>query len=230
MPKVKYGNRTIEYTIQEKEGLKSHYISVGKKNGVTLKGAPIPAGKADTLVLRKARWILNKLELVRALGDEDIVTGSRIPYLGRKYYTEVFFNKQLEQVEIEFNESKFRIHVNPSMEVQPAIKAAVETWRREKAIGKITPRVKKLAKQTGLIYQQLKFQKMEKRWGSCTESNNIILNTEAVKLPFTLIDYIIIHELCHTRVKNHSKEFWAELSRHISNWKELDEKVAGMKL
>lgn len=230
MPKVQYGSRTIEYTIQEKEGLKSHYISVEKKNGVVLKGKPIPAEKADALVLKKARWILDKLELVRALADEDIVTGSRIPYLGRKYYTEVFFNQELTQTEIEFNQSKFRIHVNPAMDVQPAIRAAVDAWHRERALEKITPRVKKLSRQTDLSYQQLKFQKMEKRWGSCTETNNIILNTEAVKLPFTLIDYIIIHELCHTRVKNHSKEFWAELARHIPNWRELNEKVAGMKL
>ena len=230
MPKVQYGSRTIEYTIQEREGLKSHYISVEKNKGVIMKGTPIPAGKADALVLKKARWILDKLELVRALGVEDIVTGSRIPYLGRKYYTEVIFNQQLEQVEIEFNQSKFRITVNPAMEVQPAIKSALDIWHRERAIEKITPRVKKLSRQTGLMYKQLQFRKMEKRWGSCTETNNIILNTEVVKLPFTLIDYVIIHELCHTRVKSHSKEFWAELSRHIPNWKELDEKVAGMKL
>ena len=230
MPKVQYGSRTIEYTIQEREGLKSHYISVEKQVGVVLKGQSIPAEKADALVLKKARWIIDKLELVRALGDEDIVTGSRIPYLGRKYYTEVYFNQQLEQAEVIFNESKFRIHINPTIEVKPAIKAALDTWHREKAVEKISPRVKKLSRQTGLAYQQLKFQKMEKRWGSCTETNNIILNTEVVKLPFTLIDYVIIHELCHTRVKNHSKEFWAELSRHVPNWKELDEKVAGMKL
>ncbi|WP_017732541.1 M48 family metallopeptidase [Nafulsella turpanensis] len=230
MPSVRYGNRTIEYTIQEKEGLKSHYISVEKKTGVVLKGTPIPAEKADALVLKKARWILDKMELVRTVGDEDIVTGSRIPYLGRKYYVEVIYRQELEQAELEFNQSRFRIYVNPAMEVQPAIKAAVNAWLREKAVEKIAPRVKKLSRQTGLPYQQLKFQQMEKRWGSCTESNNIILNTKAVKLPFTLIDYIIVHELCHTRVKNHSKEFWAELARHIPNWKELDEKVAGMKL
>lgn len=230
MPSVQYGSRTIEYTIQEKEGLKSHYISVEKNKGVVLKGAPLPAEKADALVLKKARWILNKLELVRAVGDEDIVTGSRIPYLGRRYYTEVMYRQELAQAEVEFNQSRFRIYVNPAMEVQPAIKAAVNAWLREKAVEKIAPRVKKLSRQTGLAYQQLKFQQMEKRWGSCTESNNIILNTEAVKLPFTLIDYIIVHELCHTRVKNHSKEFWAELSRHVVNWKELDEEVAGMRL
>jgi len=76
----------------------------------------------------------------------------------------------------------------------------------------------------------LKIRKLEKRWGSCTVSNNIIINLESIKLPFSLIDYLIVHELVHTKVKNHSKEFWSELSKHIPNWKELDDKMYGMKL
>ena len=67
------------------------------------------------------------------------------------------------------------------------------------------PQVKKLSMQTGLVYQQLKFQKMEKGWGSCTEANNIILNTESLKLPFILIDYGIVHN-CHTHLKTHSSD------------------------
>ncbi|WP_394701138.1 M48 family metallopeptidase [uncultured Draconibacterium sp.] len=68
------------------------------------------------------------------------------------------------------------------------------------------------------------------RLGSCTPTNNILINIDAIKLPFSLIDYLIVHEFVHTQIKNHSKEFWAELSKHISNWKELDEKTYGMKL
>jgi len=66
---------------------------------------------------------------------------------------------------------------------------------------------------------------MKKRWGSCTKANRIIINIEAMRLPFTLIDYLLIHELCHTKIKDHSKAFWAELSTYVSNWKALDEKV-----
>ena len=66
---------------------------------------------------------------------------------------------------------------------------------------------------------------MSKRWGSCTADNQIIINVEAVKLPYTLIDYLILHELCHTKVKDHSKAFWAELSKHQPNWRELDDKI-----
>ena len=100
----------------------------------------------------------------------------------------------------------------------------------EKAKDKIAPRVRKWSKLMGLEYNELKFIKLEKRWGSCTPSNNILINIDAFKLPFSLIDYLIVHELVHTKIKNHSKEFWAELSKHIPNWKELDDRMYGMKL
>ena len=60
---------------------------------------------------------------------------------------------------------------------------AVYALLKENGVEKVMPQVKKLTMQTGLVYQQLKFQKMEEGWGSCTESNTTILNTEAVKLP-----------------------------------------------
>ena len=139
--------------------------------------------------------------------------------------TKVFFNQHLLQADVEFNQSKFHIHGrSASNHGRPRCLAL------GKGLGENhTPR-KQALRRTWLFDHQLKFQNMLKTWGSCTESNNIILTTEAVKLPFTLLDYIITHELCHTRVKNHSKEFWAELARHIPNGRELDEKVAGMKL
>lgn len=230
MPEVKYGEKLIEYTILERDDLKAHYITVEKHKGVVLKGKAVTEAQAQQLILKKARWILDKLELVRSVSEGAIVTGSRIPYLGRKYYAEVLYKEDHQGVAIEFNHSKFRIHVGQVLEVQPAIQKALEIFYRERAKEKIAPRVEKLSKRLKMPYQQLKLMKMEKRWGSCTERNNLILNTEAVKLPFTLIDYLIIHELCHTRVKDHSKAFWAELSRHLPNWKELDERMKGMKL
>lgn len=230
MPEVKYGNRMINYTIQEKDGLKAHYISVERKHGVVLKGSKVDAATADKLILKKAKWILEKLALVHEFPVGDIVTGSRIPYLGRYYYTEVLFNPDISGAGIEFTHSKFRISVNPDSNVQQEIEDAIHEFYRQKAEEKLLPRVKRWAKHTGLEYNQLYFRRMEKRWGSCTPANNIILNLEAMKLPFTLIDYLIVHELCHTRIKNHTKEFWAEVSKHISNWKELDGRMAGMGL
>ena len=229
MPKVAYGEKVIEYSIQEKDELKSHYITVERGNGVVLKGKSVTEEQSQRLVLKRAKWILDKLKLVEAIDEGDIVTGSRIQYLGRRYYVQLLKKTDGRQVAVDFNESKFKISV-PEDYTQNNIHEALNQFFKEKANEKITPRMRKWVKNTGLTHEGLRFMKMDKRWGSCTPSNNIHINIDAVRLPYTLIDYLIVHELVHTKYKNHSKEFWAELSKHLSNWKDLDEQMLGMKL
>lgn len=230
MPKTQYGTKTIDYDVQEKAHLKSHYITVEKGKGVILKGKALNPAQAEKLILKKAKWIIDKLELVRAIEESDIVTGSRMQYLGRKYYVELFANEAQEKVEIEFTASKFKVRLSPTKHKQSDIQAAFDSFFRQKAKEKIAPRLDRLSKTTGFQFKELKFIKLEKRWGSCTAENNIIINTQAIKLPFTLIDYLLVHELVHTKVKNHSKAFWNELGKHLVNWQELDEKMYGMRL
>ena len=231
MPEVQYGSHIITYTFNENNGLKSHYITVDKNYGVVLKGKVIPELQANKLIQKKAKWIINKLRLVEAINEDDIVTGSRIQYFGRKYYVEVYFDERITTTEVEFNHSKFKITTNSDNgDIQGEIKLAIDKFFLNKVIEKITPRVRKWSAKTGLTYNTLKFGKQDKRWGSCTPGNNIIINTEAIKLPFTLIDYLIVHELCHTKYKDHSKSFWAEVSKYINKWKVLDEKMQGLKL
>ena len=227
---VQYGNRTIEYSILEKEDLKSHYITVEKGVGVILKGKPIPEEYANKLILKKAKWIIDKLDLVSSIHEGDIVTGSRIQYLGKKYYVELHINEDAAKIDIDFTESKFKITLPNHLNTQEQLLQAFENYFRVKAQEKIEPILRKKSKSTGLIYNNIKFMKLEKRWGSCTPANTIIINYNAIKLPYSLIEYLVVHELVHTKIKSHSKEFWAELSKYISNWKELDEKMYGMKL
>lgn len=229
MPKVEYGKKVIEYSVEEKEGLKSHYITVERGNGVVLKGTSVTEEQSQRLVLKRAKWILDKLKLVEAIDDGDIVTGSRIQYLGRRYYVQLLKNPDIRKIEVNFNESKFKISV-PEDYTQIDIQETLHQFFKEKAIEKITPRIMKWSRETGLGYEGIRFMKMDKRWGSCTPINHIHINIDAVRLPYTLIDYLIVHELVHTRHKNHSKEFWAELSKHLPNWKDLDNQMLGMKL
>jgi predicted metal-dependent hydrolase len=230
MRKVVYGSKTIAYAIEENNTLKGHYITVERNSGVVLKGKPVPPEKADQLVLKRAKWIIEKLELVRAIAATDIVTGSRITYLGKRYYAEVVHDMSATVPRLEFTHSKFIFTVYPGLHIQQDIRQVLEQFYREKAKEKITPRVKKLSASTGLRYTSLRFMKLAKRWGSCTPTDTIIINTEAIKLPFTHIDYLIVHELSHTIEKSHSKAFWAELSKHLPNWRLLDEQVAIIKL
>ena len=224
-----YGDRTIQYSIQERNGLKSHYIIVEKNHGVILKGAPVSEDQANKYILKKARWILDRLSLVESVKEGDIVTGSRILYLGKKYYTEVYFNDSISETKIEFNHSRFKITTS-GKNTQIDVQRALDEFFREKAAEKIIPRVELWSKKMGTEYALLHFRKQTKRWGSCTPRNNIVINTEAIKLPFSLIDYLIVHELCHVKYKDHSKVFWAEVSKYLRNWKNLDERIRVMNL
>lgn len=81
----------------------------------------------------------------------------------------------------------------------------------------LATRLKQLAEKHGFRYGKLSIRRQRTRWGSCSPKNNISLNVKLVKLPGELMDYVILHELVHTHVHNHSKKFWAELDRYVGN-------------
>ncbi|WP_294141302.1 SprT family zinc-dependent metalloprotease [uncultured Sanguibacteroides sp.] len=82
-------------------------------------------------------------------------------------------------------------------------------------------RVKELADRYGFRYGKLSFRNNLSNWGSCSGEDNISLNIKLMKLPDVLIDYVILHELCHTIEKNHSDRFWALVKRVCPGYHEL---------
>lgn len=69
-------------------------------------------------------------------------------------------------------------------------------------------RVQEIAQEKGFHYKSVSVRNQKTRWGSCSFHNSISLNIQLMRLPLHLIDYVIIHELCHTVHKNHSAKFW----------------------
>jgi predicted metal-dependent hydrolase len=86
-------------------------------------------------------------------------------------------------------------------------------------------RLNELSGKHGFDYNKVFVRNQRTRWGSCSVKNNINLNVNLVCLPEELIDYTILHELVHIRIKNHKKEFWDELDKLVVNAKELDKKL-----
>ena len=88
-------------------------------------------------------------------------------------------------------------------------------------------RVETLAEKYGFRYNKLRFKVMKSRWGSCSAKNNINLNMSMSFLPKMLQDYIILHELAHTRIKNHSKDYWILMDKIIDDAKGLHKELKG---
>ena len=82
-------------------------------------------------------------------------------------------------------------------------------------------RINFLSKKFGLNYNKLALRNQKTRFGSCSYLNNINLNINLMKYDFDIIDYVIIHELVHTKIKNHSKDFWAEVEKYCPDYKKL---------
>jgi predicted metal-dependent hydrolase len=91
-------------------------------------------------------------------------------------------------------------------------------------------RIIELAVLHSFNYEKLSIKNQKTRWGSCSSKNNINLNAKLLHLPAKLIDYVIMHELVHTQVKNHSKEFWLMLTSYFSDTKECDRELKKYKL
>jgi hypothetical protein len=90
-----------------------------------------------------------------------------------------------------------------------------------KAKKKLTTRLNQLAVQYGFTYNKVIIRNQKTRWGSCSHKNNISLNMKLVLLPDELVDYVILHELVHTRIHDHSKRFWGEVDMYVENGKTL---------
>lgn len=230
MLKVKYGRKEIEFKHEIDESLKAGYISVDAYEGVVFRTPVISDDEAKEHVSKKAKWIDKKLKLVSKSSDEAIKTGSRIKYLGKNYYTEIISDTDVIEPKALFTGSRIKIFVNNNIDdKQEAILIAIEEFYKSKAYEKIMQRINQHIKNTGLEPTEVKIRKLEKRWGSCTNSNKIIFNYEIAKLPFSLIDYVIIHELCHIKEKNHSKEFWGLVSKFVGNYETIEERLNEIK-
>jgi predicted metal-dependent hydrolase len=89
----------------------------------------------------------------------------------------------------------------------------------------IVDRLEQLAQRYGFVYNRVFVRNQKTRWGSCSAANNINLNINLIRLPKNLMDYTILHELVHTRIKNHGPAFWSELSKFMNDPKQVDRQL-----
>ncbi len=81
-------------------------------------------------------------------------------------------------------------------------------------------RVSHYARMLGVTYGKISIRDQKTRWGSCSSEGNLSFNWRLILAPPDVLDYVVIHELCHRKEMNHSKEFWALVESHMPEYKE----------
>ena len=104
---------------------------------------------------------------------------------------------------------------------QEILKKQITKALKLKVLNDLIPRLNELAGQHSLKYKEANVKTLKSRWGSCSNSKKITLNTYLAQLPNHLIDYVLLHELMHTKHLHHGKDFWNDLTKVLPNTKEL---------
>jgi predicted metal-dependent hydrolase len=227
--RVKYGTATIPYYIIKTKRIKTSELIVDA-NTITVR-APLDKDKSEIqrLVLDKASWILKKQreskDTIPEVTKPSFKENSTLPYLGNNYPLTINLNQSRNSIEIA--DGKFSVLVKAKKIPSNDIKRLYEKWIAEKAQDVFEDKVEKYSKRLGVRVKQIVIKKLKNRWGSLTKKDVINLNVNLLKAPEAVIDYIILHELCHLIIKDHSHHYWDLVHRFMPNYQDKIEWLKG---
>ena len=174
----------------------------------------------EQLLKAKRKWIEKQQRSFQtylpATPPRQYIGGESFLYLGKQYMLKI---ESSTAEEVKLYQGRLVVKtVNPDA---THIKKLLQQWYIARAtilFNKLFEEQFYLFKRFGLEKPILQIKKMEKRWGSCTPQQKIILNPELIKAPVVCINYVILHELCHLVHHNHSKSFYRLLENFMPDW------------
>lgn len=212
--RFKFGTKDIEFKVNY-SNRKTLAIEV-EPNGEVNVVAPMEASEEEIIkkVKSRAAWIVQKQYEVRNINiykiNREAVNGESYLYLGRNYTLQLIINYKSKDIDIKLFRGKFIVTTYTKDEEK--IKEALEGWYREKALQKINERVKYYSHFFNKQPKIIKVKEQKKRWASCTSKDELLFNWRCAMAPAYIMDYIVVHEMCHMYYKDHSKEFWNMVS------------------
>ena len=103
------------------------------------------------------------------------------------------------------------------------LKKLYENWLREKSQSLYEDKVEKHSKKLGVRVKRIAIKNLRNRWGSLTKSGVINLNLNLIKAPEDIIDYIVLHELCHLKIKEHSHHYWDLVRKYVPDYQDKED-------
>lgn len=170
----------------------------------------------------RSSWILKHLLAKRRaherLSQRQYETGHEFLFLGQKYPL-ILERAEVRSIRLSFGERGWLFSV-PLETTQSEIKKRLITWYREQAGEIFGSRVFHHSRLLGLAPQKITVKTQKRLWGSCNHRGKTInLNWLLIMAPLSVIDYVVVHELCHLEVPNHSQRFWRKVARAMPDYK-----------
>ena len=188
-----------------------------KPDGSVLVRAPMRTSRVviEEFVGKNIRWIEKqqaKALAARPPSARNYMSGETFLYLGGMYPLEV----------VEGQREPLRLHETFKLAAsrQDEAASAFERWYREQARKVITERVEFFAQQYGFRYKGIRITSARTRWGSCSAVGALSFSWRLIQAPLAVVDYVVIHELVHTVIHNHSKKFWQRLETILPEYHE----------
>jgi predicted metal-dependent hydrolase len=172
-------------------------------------------------MLKRARWLYHQIGKIHRqhayVLPREYVSGESHYYLGRRHLLKVMLSKE-DPPQVKMLRGQLQV-ITPSRDPE-LVKSLLHDWYCQRANEQFARRLQVLSSQTPWIKQTPRWQlrPMKKQWGSCSPKGALSLNPFLVKAPRECIDYVIVHELCHLKEHNHSKNFYLQLSKTMPDW------------
>jgi predicted metal-dependent hydrolase len=178
-----------------------------ERDGTFTVRAPMrtPHSEIESFIRQKEDWIIRTRDKMKSTHDErtskrQYVDGEKFPFLGSSF--------DLKLVGPQRPSLRFDNGFTLSRAAQAKGERVFTRWYKERAFQVISERVEKYSQQYDFAPQQVRISSAKTRWGSCSSSGSLSFTWRLVMAPLEVVDYVVVHELAHLRVKNHSAKFW----------------------
>ena len=213
---------TVSYRF-ERSRRKSIGLSVGPEGLVVRAPGWVPLREVDLAVQEKAAWVLRKLQEVRerarlpAPPEPEWVHGAELPYLGGRVRLCVLAQGAVPELPPGVQALPLQL---PPQASATQVREAAEAWFKQQALALFEARLAHYGPLLGVRHRRLSLSGARTRWGSARADGHIRLNWRLIHLPLAQIDYVVVHELAHLRVMDHSPRFWDTVAEVMPDYRE----------
>ncbi len=216
----------FDYIIRRSQRAKKTRIVVTPEKIEVVAPLLVSKRKIHAFVKSQQNWIASAREKVEAskqvkkLAPTIYKDGVEVPYRGKQ--TQLTFHLcPTKKIKIEFNKQKINIFVPAEIAEQDRsefVRLSLISWMKNQAKTEVMRFIELHAKKYHLYPRFIRIKTQKSRWGSCGIHNDINLNWLLILAPPQVMEYVVVHELCHIKERNHSQKFWHLVKLHLPDF------------